>query len=93
MCVCMCACVFSHTGKYSASLPPKTQIPQQPNTAQSQKQKPRTLNVILDIFFLPFLNFQTSTSVVAAPPSNPLKKFSLAVMDAKDVTIGWLLLC
>lgn len=49
--------------------------------------------IIWFFFFLPFLNFQTSTSKVAAPSSNPFKKFSLAVMAAKDVAIGRLLLC
>jgi len=92
--------VFSHTGKDSFSPSPK----KNPTAAQNisvSKTKAKTtqchsglqLSSGLCFFFFPFLSFQTSTSEVAAPPSNPFEKFSLAVMAAKDVTIGRLLLC
>lgn len=98
--VCVCAFVISHTGKDSFS-PHSTKIDSNPKqlSKKQTKKKTRPLNVILDFnyylgfFFLPFLSFHKRTSVVAAPPSNPFEKFSLAVMAGKDVTIDRLLLC
>lgn len=74
---CVCVCVFTYWGRFSLPpmLPPPPSSPKHlslRNKSQDHSVLFWTSIAICGVFsYVPFLNFQTSTSVVAAPPSNP----------------------